>query len=285
MTRYTRSGLRVAYEVRGGLRRRRPWLVLVQGLGFDRSGWDPVVPGLLAHFRLLLIDNRGSGRSDLPTGRVAVRDMAADVVAVLDAARIRRAHLVGASLGGMVAQEVAIAHPERIDRLVLACTTPGWPFAYPMPAPSARLLTTGRTLSREVRLRRNVQNALGAATVRERPELVERLIVHQQSRPSDPAAWTALAAAGAGYAGRLRQKEILAPTLVLHGAADQVVDPRNGELLARRIPRSRLVVLPDLGHLFFWEDPRAFVAAVTGFLLEPAADLPPAAAVDDPPPP
>ncbi len=264
----------MAFEVRGGLRRRRPWLVLVQGLGFDRSGWDPVVRGLLRHFRLVLIDNRGSGRSDLPNGPVAVRDTARDVVAVLDAARIRRAHLAGASLGGMVAQDVAIGHGDRVDRLVLACTTPGWPFAYPMPAPSARLLALSRTLPREAAVRRNVENALGAQTVRSRPELVERLVAHQRARPNHPAAWAALAGAGARYAGSLRQREIQAPTLVLHGDADRVVDPRNGELLARRLPRSRLVVLPGLGHLFFWEDPAAFVSAVTGFLLCPAEELP-----------
>jgi len=277
-TRYTRSGLRVAYELRGGLRRRRPWLVLVQGLGFDRSGWDPVVRGLLPHFRLVLIDNRGSGRSDLPHGRVAVGDMARDVVAVLDAARIRRAHVAGASLGGMVAQEVAITYPSRVDRLVLACTTPGWPFAYPMPGQAAQLLALGRTLPQEEALRRSVETALAAGTVRDRPDLVRRLVAHQQARPSDPGAWAALAAAGARYSGRLRQKDILAPTLVLHGDADRVVDPRNGELLARRIPRSQLVVLPGLGHLFFWEDPDTFVTAVTRFLLSSAGDLPSATA-------
>ena len=275
-TRFTHSGLRVAYEVRGGLRRGRPWLVLVQGLGFDRSGWDPVVPGLLRHFRLLLIDNRGSGRSDLPSGRVEVQDMSSDVVAVLDTAGIGRAHLAGASLGGMIAQEVAVEHPGRVDRLVLACTTPGWPYAYPMPAASARLMAASRTLPREVALVRHVENALGAETVRRRPELVRQLVAHQRARPSDPEAWAALVAAGARYTGRLRQRDIRAPTLVLHGDADRVVDPRNGELLARRIPRSRLVMLPGLGHLFFWEDPDAFVGAVTRFLLAAAEELPPA---------
>src|SRR5205085_2095324 len=74
-------------------------------------------------------------------GSFTVADMAGDVVAVLDAAGIRRAHVLGASLGGMVAQELAIRNPERVDGLVMACTTPGWPFAYPMPAPSVRLIT------------------------------------------------------------------------------------------------------------------------------------------------
>src|SRR5690242_218963 len=139
-TRYARSGaLRIAYELRGTVHWRRPWLVLIQGMGLDRHGWGPVLRRLRRHFRLVLVDNRGCGRSDRPAGSFAVADMAGDVVAVLDAAGIRRAHVLGASLGGMAAQELAIRHAERVDGLVLACTTPGWPFAYPMPAPSVRL--------------------------------------------------------------------------------------------------------------------------------------------------
>jgi pimeloyl-ACP methyl ester carboxylesterase len=241
--------------------------VLVQGLGFDRSGWKPVLRSLARRFRLVLVDNRGSGRSDLPTDSLTVRDMARDVVAVMDAAGLARAHVLGVSLGGMVVQELAIDNPDRVDRLVLCCTTPGWPFAYPMPAPSARLMAAGRGLSQDVALRRHVENALSPQTVVNRPGLVKRIIAHERARPYDRGAWAAQAAAGARYSGRLRQALIRAPTLILHGDADVVVDPRNAKLLAERIPDSHLVMLPDLGHLFFWEDPGAFVREVTAFLL------------------
>ena len=176
-TRFARSrGVRIAYELRGRRWRRRPWLVLVQGLGFDRFGWDPVLPRLERHVGLVLVDNRGSGRSDPSASGITVADMARDVVAVLDSARISRAHVVGASLGGMVAQELAIDHAGRVDRLVLACTTPGWPYAYPMPPASTRLMADTRSLPREVALRRHVRNALSTDTVARRPELVERLV-------------------------------------------------------------------------------------------------------------
>src|SRR6266704_2873155 len=132
--RYASNGtLRIAYELQGTMHRRRPWLVLIQGMGFDRSGWEPVLPALRRSFRLVLVDNRGTGRSGRPDGSFTVADMAGDVVAVLDAAGIGRAHVLGASLGGMVAQELAITRPERVDRLVLVGTTPGWPSGYPMP--------------------------------------------------------------------------------------------------------------------------------------------------------
>jgi len=149
---------------------------------------------------------------------------------------------------------------------VLACTTPGWPFAYPMPAPSVRLIAATACLPAEAAWRRHMENALSARTVRDQPDLAERLLARQGARLTDSGTLSAQAAAGARYAGRLRQSGIRARTLVLHGGADTVVDPRNGRLLAARIPRAQLRIFPELGHLLFWEDPDAFAAAVTSSL-------------------
>jgi 3-oxoadipate enol-lactonase len=246
---------------------RRPWLVLIQGMGFDHHGWEPVLRKLRRHFRLVLVDNRGSGRSDLPTGSFGVADMAGDVVAALDGAGVRKAHMMGVSLGGMVAQELAVAYPERVDGLVLVSTTPGWPFAYPMPAVSVRLFAATGSMTREVALRRHTENALSARTLQRQPEVVDRLVELQRSRPADPRALSAQAAAGARYAGRLRQTRIRARTLVLQGAEDTVVNPGNGKLLADRIPGAELMIFPELGHLLFWQDPDGFADAVISFLL------------------
>jgi pimeloyl-ACP methyl ester carboxylesterase len=262
------GGQGIAYELRGGVRR-RPWLTLIQGLGLDGSGWGPAAGYLRARFRLVLLDNRGSGRDDPPPRNLTIADMVRDVVAVLDEAGIGQTRVLGASLGGMVAQELAVQHPERVSRLVLACTTPGWPLAFPMPAASALLMAALRTLPVETARRRLVENALSPQTLREHPELAERLIEHHRSRPVDSRALSAQALAGASYSGRLTQARIQAPTLVLHGGADKVIDPRNGKLLADRIPGAELVIFSQLGHLFFWEDPGRFAAAVTEFLLRP----------------
>ena len=261
-----RNGVRIGFEARSGLLSRRPWLVLVQGLGLDRAGWDPVLSGLQRSFRLLLVDNRGTGTSDPPPRVFSVAEMARDVVAVLDAAEVDRAHVAGTSLGGMVAQEVAIEHADRVNGLVLASTTPGWPLGYSMPQPTMRLMAATRRLSREGALRRHVENALSRTTVENDPALVDRLVESLRGRPHDPDAWFALAAAGGRYYGGTRHREIKAPTLVMHGTADTVVDPQNSRLLAEGIPDSRLVLLEDLGHLFFWERPDVFVDEVTRFL-------------------
>jgi pimeloyl-ACP methyl ester carboxylesterase len=266
-TRYARHGdLRIAYEVGGFSVFRRPPLLLIHGLGFDRAGWGPAIGPLRRRFRLVLVDNRGSGLS-AATDSFSVADMVGDALAVLDDAGIGTAHVLGASLGGMIAQELAVRHPDRVNRLILACTTPGWPFAYPMPLPSVRLIAASQRLAPDEALRRHIENALSAETVTDRPELVQQIVDCQRSRPDrDPGAWQAQAAAGGRYAGSLRQRRIRARTLVMHGTADRVVDPRNARLLADRITRADLETFKGLGHLFFWENPEAFATTVTSFL-------------------
>lgn len=265
--RVTHGELRIAYELRGALGRRRPWLTLIQGVGLDRTGWGPAIEKLGGRFRLVLLDNRGSGGSDAPAQSVRIDDMVRDVVAVLGDAGIARSHVLGASLGGIVAQELAVEHPDLVGRLVLVATTPGWPFAFPMPVGSMLLMAALRNLPPETARRRLVENALSPQTLREHPELAEQLIEHHRSRPLDYRAVSAQAFAGAAYLGSGIQARIRAATLVLHGGADKVVDARNGKLLADRIPGAELVIFPELGHLLFWEDPERFAAAVTEFLL------------------
>ncbi len=115
--------VKIAWESRG----EGPPLLLIQGLGYGRWSWEPIVPGLAARHQVVFFDNRGIGESDKPKGPYTAAQMAGDALQVMDEAGIERAHVLGASLGGMIAQELAVAAPERVDRLVLACTTPGGP--------------------------------------------------------------------------------------------------------------------------------------------------------------
>ncbi len=258
------SGVRIAYEVGGS----GPPLVLVHGLGYARWGWEPVAEALAEDFTVVLLDNRGMGASDIPRGPYSARQMAEDVVAVLDAAGIDRGHLIGTSLGGMIAQEVALRWPERVDRLVLACTTPGGAKAYPLPSQTLKLLADAPTLAPEVALRLFVENALAPQTVAARPELVEQIYQRRLAFPPDPSGWQAQAAAGTTHDAFSRIQEIHAPTLILHGTDDNVVDARNAEILERGIPDARVVMFPGTGHLFFWEEPERFVEVVRAFLQE-----------------
>jgi pimeloyl-ACP methyl ester carboxylesterase len=253
------SGVRIAWERQGA---GEP-VLLVHGLGYARWGWEPVVGALAEAHEVVLFDNRGIGESDAPPGPYSVADLADDAVAVLDAAGLERAHVLGTSLGGMVALQVALDQPERVDRLVLACTTPGGAEAAPMPDRTVRLLTEAQALPAEVALRRFVENAFGPDPDSAQ---IERIMRHRIATAQSPAAWGAQAAAGAGFDVWARLGEIRARTLVLTGDEDAVVDPVNSQLLADRIPNARLEVYPGAGHLFFWEQPSRFVDAVKGFL-------------------
>jgi pimeloyl-ACP methyl ester carboxylesterase len=241
-------------------------LLLIHGLGYARWGWEPVLPGLAERFDVVLFDNRGIGESDAPPGPYSVAEMAADAVQVLDEAGVERAHVVGTSLGGMIAQELALAYPDRVERLVLACATPGGPKALPMPQQTVALMAEAATLEPAVALRRFVENALAPATVAAHPELVDRIMAHRLATAQAPAAWAAQAAAGATFDAYDRLGSLAAPTLVQHGGEDVVVDPRNGDLLVSLLPGSRIDRFPGTGHLFFWEAPERFVASVSAFL-------------------
>jgi pimeloyl-ACP methyl ester carboxylesterase len=241
-------------------------LLLIHGLGYARWGWEPVLPGLAERFEVILFDNRGIGGSDAPPGPYTAAEMAEDAIRVLDEAGVERAHVVGTSLGGMVAQELALAHPERVDRLVLACTTPGGPNAHPMPQQTVALMAEAAALDPAVALRRFVENALAPGTVAARPELVDRIMTHRLATAQSPVAWAAQAAAGAAFDAHDRLDGLRAPTLVQHGSEDVVVDARNGDLLVDLLPDARLDRFPGTGHLFFWEEPERFVSSVTAFL-------------------
>ena len=251
------SGVRIVWEERGS---GQP-LLLIQGLGYARWSWEPVLPGLAERFRVISFDNRGIGDSDKPAGPYTAREMADDALQVLDEAGVERAHVLGASLGGMIAQELAVAAPERVARLVLCCTTPGGTATVPMPEVTVRLFAESGALPPEVALRRFVENALAPGAP---AGLVEELYERRLAGPPDPVGWPAQAAAGMGFQGV--DHAIEAPTLLLTGTEDNVVDPRNTDVLAERIPGARVERIAGTGHLFFWDRPDAVVRIVTEFL-------------------
>lgn len=254
------GGVQLAYELLGD----GPPLLLMQGLGYGGRGWGPALDLLAEDFTVAAYDNRGFGASDIPAGPYTTRELAEDARAVLDAAGFERANVVGVSLGGMAAQELALAHPDRVERLVLASTTPGGFASHPMPARTVSLMMKAPTLPPEVALRKFVETALGDDATE---ELVERVVAYRSANPPDLAGWRAQAAAGAAHDALGRIGSITAPTLVVHGTEDAVVDARNAQLLADRIPSAELVVLPGCGHLPFWEEPERFTALVREFLL------------------
>ena len=266
-TRLARNGpVTVAYDIRG----RGSPLVLIQGVGVGRWGWEPVADRLAGRFQVITIDNRGIGDSDAPRGQASTRTLAEDVVAVLDHAGIQKASILGTSLGGMIAQELALAHPERVDKLVLVATLPGGHRSRPMPFRTGYLLATAPFLTDEARLEQFVGRTLGPTTLRRRPEVAERLAAAKRAHPQSERAWRAQNAAGMLFNPLGRQRRITQPTLVVQGTADQVVAPANARALAGLFPNARVELFDGAGHLLYWEHPERFGRVVTDFLTEPA---------------
>lgn len=249
--------MRIAWEERGA----GDPVLLIQGIGYARWSWEPIVEPLAERYRVLFFDNRGIGESDKPPGPYTARGMADDALQVLAEAGVDRANVLGASLGGMIAQELAAAAPEKVDKLVLCCTHPGLAHGYAMPEVTVRLFEEAATLPPDVALRRFVENALGPNPP---AGLVAELVRRREANPLDPAGWQAQAVAGTTFAGV--DAPIAAPTLIVSGTADNVVDPRNATALAERIPGARIELLDGLGHLFFWEDADRFVRILEEFL-------------------
>ena len=276
-TRLARNGsVTIAYDVRG----RGSPLVLIQGVGVGRWGWEPVAARLARRFQVITIDNRGIGASDTAPGHYSTRVMADDVLAVLDHAGIQQASLVGTSLGGMIAQELALAHPERVDKLVLVATIPGGPRSRPMPMGTTYLLAAAPFMTSKAKLREFVQTTLGPTTLRRRPRVARRLVARKLAHPQPESAWRAQTATGMLFNPLGRQRRITQPTLIVQGTADQVVAPGNADVLAGLLPNARVQRFKGAGHLLYWEQPKRFVRIVTDFLTDPAtaARVPAAAA-------
>ncbi len=237
-------------------------VLLIHGLGYGRWGWAPLESRLTKRFTVISFDNRGIGASSTPPGPYTAKEMAADAVAVLDSAKLDRVHVVGTSLGGMVAQELAIGWPDRVDRLVLMSTTPGATRGFPMPAETIRLLAEAASMDPAVALRRFVINALGDSAA---PHLVDEIVALRVANPPDPVGWAAQAGAAVGFDAGDRLDSITHPTLAITGTEDRVVDPANTRRLAELIDGAQSSFVPG-GHLMFWEHPDVVADRIVEFL-------------------
>ncbi len=257
------NDIEMAYSVTGG---GHP-LVLISGVGYGGWFWHKVVPALSQHFQVLTFDNRGAGETDKPPGPYTTAMMAADTAGLLDALGIRQACVLGHSLGGFIAQELALARPDLVERLILASTTYGGPNVIPI-TPEALEVLTKREGDPVELARRGIQIACAPGFAERHPEVVQELIQYRLTNPVPLAQYQAQVVAGATHNAEARIGQIQCPVLVLFGEHDRVVPPGNADLLARRLPYARVKILPGVGHIFPIEDPAATVEAILDFLTD-----------------
>jgi 3-oxoadipate enol-lactonase len=236
-----------------------PAVLLVPGQAMTIDGWWATIPVLASSFRVIAFDHRDTGRSSRLPWPYSVAQMAKDAVAVLDAAGERRAHVYGISLGSLVAQEVALRHPDRVQALVLGASSAGGFAAYkPSPSSSAQtfLVRAGAMRPEEAEWAA-IPYTYAEKTRRVRPERIVADIAHRVSSPPEPLAYLHQAAAVAAHDAYERLNQMAAPTLVVHGEQDVFVPPANALVLAERIPGAQLRLWPDAGHMYTIDEPRA----------------------------
>ncbi len=257
------DGTELAVTVEGS----GPPLLLIPGLGATRVVFDPLLPLLIDRFKVAVYDQRGIGASEQSDGPFSTEQLGDDAVAVLDGLDIEQATVLGASFGGMVAQQLAVGHPQRVAALVLAATGPGSDHlaVRPDPGASAALLGKGaRTPEEAYRIACTV--LYSRRFQEEHPEFIDQQVRDRSTRPIAPRAFRAQLAASRAHDVWDRLPSIAAPALVMHGSEDVVMPLANAELLAARIPGATLDVFDGAGHLFFHEEPERTAEALAAFV-------------------
>jgi pimeloyl-ACP methyl ester carboxylesterase len=231
-------------------------LLLIQGLSGNHLHWGDEFLGLLERdFEIVAYDHRGIGHSNRTGDPFTIVDLAQDAAALLDSLEIESAHVMGISMGGMVAQELALLHPDRVRTLTLGCTYAGGEGAS-LADPQViqhlgELFLTGR---KEEGLRAGFEYNVSRhfASDPENFELTKRIAAEL---PSSLNVMMLQVQAVAGHDTSGRLGEIAVPTLVMHGTDDQMIPVANARHIAERIPGARLEILEDVGHAFWWERP------------------------------
>lgn len=267
-----RNGAKIYYETRG----EGPPLLLVEGLGYGLWMWRGQSPALEKRFRLIVFDNRGVGTSTPLPGPYTIEDFARDALAVLDAERLDRVAVLGASMGGAIAQSLAAIAPTRVSALVLSCTLPGGPESKNMPPETFAEVTRQVAGEAEVdRLRRTMGVAMTPSFPKDHPEVVDAIIADRLASPTNATQWMFQAMSSQGFDASATDARLEMPVLLTTGTDDRVVPWTNSLYLYRLIPKASLVLFRGHNHLHLIERSAEFNDAVTRFLTGTPTGIPP----------
>ena len=239
-------------------------LLLINGLGANLEMWQPLVRELADGCEVIAFDLPGTGRSARPRWPVRMPQLARVVTELLDELGHEQLDVLGYSLGGIVAQELAHRAPERVRRLVLCATTPGLPSMPPDPLVTALMLTPVRYWNREM-AELILPVIAGGRTARD-PRILHAGLEKRLLEPPTALGYLFQLYALSGWSSHPWIRTIRHRALVLHGDRDPVVPLANGRFLAEALPRGRLEVISGAGHLFLLDEPRSAAPALASFL-------------------
>jgi 3-oxoadipate enol-lactonase len=241
-----------------------PPLLAIMGMSGTALHWgEPFLEPLREHFEVIVYDHRGVGASSRLDGTpLSTAQMAEDAAGLLEALELESAHVLGISMGGMIAQELALGHPKRIRTLTLGCTYCGGEgSSLASPAVLQRLSEAMMSGDRALALRASWEINVSAEMAGDEDAYAHFLAIAAQRAVALPVIMAQMQACAA-HDTNARLGELEMPTLVIHGSADQLLPVQNGRLIASRIPGSQLEIFDGIGHMFFWERPQRSVELI-----------------------
>jgi pimeloyl-ACP methyl ester carboxylesterase len=258
------NDIQVYYEMKG---QGFP-LIMIMGLSGNMDWWDPrMVRGLGKNFKTIMFDNRGAGRTEISDKEYTIKLFADDTAGLMDALKIPRAHLLGISMGGMIAQELALNYPEKVEKLVLCSTTCGGSKSVLASQEVLDVLAADVSrMSAEEVAKMIVPFCLTEEFIADNPDFIKAMTRQILKAPISNEAYTRQLNAIMQFGTYDRLSKIKAPTLVLHGKRDVLIPPQNGSILAKAIPKAKLVNLQKSAHGLA-EDMEEATKAITDFLL------------------
>ena len=245
-------------------------LLLIMGWGGNTATWKPQIPGLAEQHRLIVFDNRGIGRTSAPEGPYTIGEMAADTVGLMDALELPWAHVFGISMGGMVAQELALRHPDRVGALVLGCTSAGGSGAagadqLQSDIAAFRDATTGRRPDLEW-FSEFLKHLWTEEALLKADTHLQDFVFSLIRFPPRGHGLRSQADAVANHDSHDRLHQIGHAALVITGTDDTLIDPENSAILAELIPDAELRYFDDLKHAFHLERPDLVNAVILDFI-------------------
>ena len=246
-------------------------LVMIMGFSANVDWWTPeVIEAYSQHFKTIVFDNRGAGRTDKPEIDYSIKMMADDTAGLMDALNIERAHILGVSMGGSIAQELVLNYPEKVEKLVLGCTTCG---GSKQIMPKMDVLEQMSSSLKDLTPEKVTQDVMPLLFtedfIKNNPEFIESYTKQLLISVIPPDAYQRQLNALMGFNSYRRLKKIQVPTLIIHGKKDFLNPVENAEILAEQIPGAKLILLDNAAHSYNQPDPNKSINATLEFLKAP----------------
>lgn len=243
-------------------------LVMIMGLSANIDWWDPrLIQETSKRYKTVIFDNRGAGRTDKPKVAYTIKMFADDTAGLMDALKIKRAHILGISMGGMIAQEFALNHPDKVERLVLCSTTCGASNSVqPSPQVLGLLMRPREGMTEEEVVKNWIPLLFTDDFVKSNTGYMSAVTQQLLKAPIPADAYQRQIGAILNFDTYQRLPKIKAATLVMHGKKDILVPPENAKIIADKIPGAKLVYFENSGHALFSQEPEKVNKTLLEFL-------------------